>query len=394
MTPPVPRLRRRHLAHLACCSLLAAPPLWAANGAQPGGYGIKNAMMGGASIALPLDASAGANNPAGMAYVGNTSSLNLQLFNGRSSAEYVLPGNHLSNDSTSPIPDGGANWTLGHGLTAGFSFAAFGAGADYGQPALPLPGAANAEASLRVLDIVPTVSWKPVPTLALGLGIDLAVQQFKAQGVIVPTPAGPLELPGHGTQTAYGHGARLGVLWQATPTLWLGANYKTVTRMGSLAGYEGDLLAYSEGRIDLPAQYGLGVSWRPAAGVTLAADWLRIEWSGIRVMQDPNAFQWRDQPVLRGGVQWEVDPRWTVRAGISANRSQVEPQNLNANLLTPAINTRAYSFGVSMRASKADEFSLGYEYNPKTTLTGTGASTGTTLSSTVQFLLLGWQHDF
>ena len=49
---------RTHCALLATtCSLTT----WAANGTQPGGYGIKNAMMGGSSIALPLDASAAAN---------------------------------------------------------------------------------------------------------------------------------------------------------------------------------------------------------------------------------------------------------------------------------------------------------------------------------------------
>ncbi|MCU0920233.1 MAG: outer membrane protein transport protein [Burkholderiaceae bacterium] len=392
MTPHL--LRQRCRMACAAFSLFAAGPSWAANGAQPGGYGIKNAMMGGASIALPLDAAAGANNPAGMAYVGNTSSLNLQLFNGRSSSDYVLPGNHLSNNSTNPIPDGGANWEIGNAMSLGFSFAAFGAGADYKQPALPLTGAADAEASLQVLDIVPTISWKPVPELALGVGIDLAYQLFKAQGVIVPTPGGPLELPGHGTQAAYGYGARLGVLWQATPELWFGANYKTVTRMSSLSGYRNDLLAYSDGKIDLPAQYGVGVSWRPVPGVTLAADWLRIEWSGIEVMQDPNAFYWRDQQVLRGGVQWDIDATWTVRAGLSGNQGQIETTNLNANLLTPSINDRAYTAGVSWRMDKANEFSLGYEVNPKKTLTGTGPSTGTTLSSTVQFLLIGWQHNF
>ena len=387
--------RLRHgLVTTAAGLTLAASPSWAANGTQPGGYGIKNAMMGGASIALPLDSSAAANNPAGIAYVVNTSSLNMQVFNGRSSSNYVLPGNELSNNSTSPTPDGGGNWELGSDLIAGFSLAAFGAGADYGQPALPLPGAANAEASLQVLDVIPAFSWRPRPDVALGVGIDLAYQRFNAQGVIVPTPVGPAELPGYGTQAAWGYGLRLGVLWQATPELWLGANYKTVTKMGRLSGYENTLLATSDGKIDLPAQYGVGISWRPARGVTLAADWLRIEWSGIKLMQDPNAFYWQDQQVLRGGVQWEIDPTWTVRAGLSGNKAQVLATNLNANLLTPSINTRAYTAGVSMRWDEANEFSLGYEYNPKTTMTGTGPSTGTTLSSTVQFVMFGWQHDF
>ena len=69
----------------------------AINGAQLGGNGIKNAAMGGASIALPLDAVAAANNPAGMAFVPSSATLGLQVFHGDSSAQYVLPGNHLEN---------------------------------------------------------------------------------------------------------------------------------------------------------------------------------------------------------------------------------------------------------------------------------------------------------
>ena len=386
--------RSRIAALASACVSLAASQAWAVNGAQPGGYGIKNAMMGGTSIALPLDSSAAANNPAGMAYVGNTSSLNVQVFNGRSSSDYVLPGNTLSNNSTSPSPDGGGNWVLGNDITAGFSLAAFGAGADYKHPALPVPGVANAKASLQVADVIPAFSWRPRPELALGIGVDLAYQRFEAQGVIVPTPVGPMELPGYGTKSATGYGLRLGVLWQATPELWLGANYKTVTKMSSLDGYNTSLLAYSNGKVDLPAQYGVGVSWRPAASVTLAADWLRIGWAGVKVMQDPNAFYWQDQNVLRGGVQWAIDPTWTLRAGLSGNKAQILETNLNANLLTPSINSRAYTGGVSMRWDKANEFSLGYEYNPKKTMVGSGPSTGTTLSSTVQFLMLGFQHDF
>jgi hypothetical protein len=38
--------------------------------------------------------------------------------------------------------------------------------------------------------------------------------------------------------------------------------------------------------------------------------------------------------------------------------------------------------------------SLGYEWNPRTTLTGTGPSSGTNLTSDVQVLMFGWQHRF
>jgi hypothetical protein len=37
---------------------------------------------------------------------------------------------------------------------------------------------------------------------------------------------------------------------------------------------------------------------------------------------------------------------------------------------------------------------LGYELNPRTTLTGTGTSAGTSLTSQVQMFLLGYHYTF
>jgi long-chain fatty acid transport protein len=85
-------------AHALVCSLaVVAPCSHAINGAQPGGRGVGNASMGGASIALPLDAISPANNPAGLSVVPDSVVMDLQVFHGRSSADYVLPDNHLSN---------------------------------------------------------------------------------------------------------------------------------------------------------------------------------------------------------------------------------------------------------------------------------------------------------
>lgn len=373
---------------------LAGSAAWAVNGTQLGGYGVKNAMMGGASIALPLDAVAAANNPAGMAFVPDTTSLNLQVFDGQSASGYVLPGNRLNNHTTTPSPEGGGNWSWGSDMTFGISMAGSGAGASYKAPALPVPGAADAKAALSTVEIIPTLTWKARPDLAIGIGLNVGVERFKAQGVIVPTPGGPLALPTHGSKTATGAGLRLGMLWQATPEFALGANYKTKTRMSAMQGYRDDLLAYSNGRIDIPSQYGVGVAWRPVPTVTLAADWLRIDWAGIKLMQDPNGFQWRAQPIVRGGVAWALNDTWTLRAGVSANSRQIDESNLNANLLTPSINSRAYTAGVTMRLNPKSDLSVGYELNPKVTLTGTGASAGTTLSSKVQVLMLGYQRAF
>lgn len=382
------------VAAALCTSLAVAGPALAVNGTQLGGYGVKNASMGGASIALPLDTVAAANNPAGMAFVPAATNLNLQVFRGQSSSNYVLPGNHLENADTTPIPEGGINIWLNERLSLGLSLAGQGAGADYGQPALPVPGARDAKSSLTILEAVPTLAYKVAPTLSLGIALNLAYQRFEADGVIVPTAGGPLQLPSHGTQTATGVGLRLGALWKATPTLALGANWKSRTKMGRLDGYADDLLAGADGRIDVPGQYGVGVAWQPNHQLTLAADYLRVLYSDTAVMQDPNGFYWRDQPIVRLGASWAIDDAWTLRAGLSRNRVQIEDTNTAQNLLAPSINDRAYTLGGTWRMDPKSEFSAGYEYNPKVTINGTGASAGTSLTSKVQVFMLGYQRNF
>jgi long-chain fatty acid transport protein len=389
------RSRSLHLAVALAVAAFHAGAL-AVNGALPGGNGIKNASMGGASIALPLDAVAAANNPAGIAFVPSSATLGLQVFSGHSSANYVLPGNHLENRQTQMAPDGGFIWHSAPEVTLGISMSGAGAGSDYGQPALPVPGAGTAKTTLRVAEFIPAMAWTPTPDLALGLGLTLARQQFEADGVIVPAPVpgGLLPVPGHGRQTATGVGVRAGVLWKPASGWTFGGNLKSRARMGRLDGYDRDLLAYSDGRIDIPAQYGVGVAWQPTERLTLAADWLRILWGEIKAMQDPNGFAWRDQPVLRLGAAWALDERWTLRAGYSRNRGQIDPSRAVQNLLVPSINEKAYTAGLSWRVDPHSELNLGYELNPRTTLTGTGASTGTSLTSKVQMFLLGYHYTF
>jgi long-chain fatty acid transport protein len=377
-------------------SLLTHGAAHAINGAQLGGNGVRNAAMGGASIALPLDAGAAANNPAGMAFVPRSATLDLQVFRGHSTAQYVLPGNHLDNRQTIPAPQGGLNWPLSPNLAVGFSLAGSGSGSDYDQAALPVPGAGNAESTLRVAEFIPTVAWKPRDDLALGFGVTLAHQQFKADGVVVPAPVpgGLLPLPTHGTQSANGIGWRVGVLWKPAAEWSIGANYKSRTSMGKLAGYRDDLLAYSDGRIDVPEQYGVGVAWQATPRLTLAADWLRILWGDLNVMKDPNGFAWRNQPVFRFGASWALDDRLTLRAGFSRNRGQIDSSRTVQNVLVPAIHEKAYTAGLSWALDGASELSAGYEINPRTTLTGSGASSGTSLTSKVQLFMVGWQRRF
>jgi long-chain fatty acid transport protein len=201
-------------------------------------------------------------------------------------------------------------------------------------------------------------------------------------------------IPGHGTQTATGFGARIGMLWNATPEFSLGATYKTKTNMSKLGDYANDVLAYSEGKIDIPSEYGVGFAWKASPAVTLAADYLLVEYSGVKANQDPNGPGWKDQPIFRLGASWDVDSTWTLRGGLSSNKGQIESIRAAQNFMTPAINDKSYTFGATMKLDKASDISFSLEMNPSVTLDGTGPSTGVSITSKTQVFRVGYQKAF
>ena len=68
-------------SRVATCLLAASltPCAFATNGTMPHGNSIKSMGMGGVSIALPQDALAAADNPAGMAFVGERLDIGLAV---------------------------------------------------------------------------------------------------------------------------------------------------------------------------------------------------------------------------------------------------------------------------------------------------------------------------
>lgn len=385
---------RTGLTLLACLAL--QPQAQAVNGAQPGGNGAKNAAMGGASIALPLDAMAQVNNPAGLSWVADSVVIGGQVFHGESSAEYILPGNRLSNRQTILSPEFALSHTMAPTLRLGLAVSGGGAGSDYGQAALPVPGAGTARTDLKVAELATTLAWAPRDDLSLGVALRLVRQRFEADGVIVPAPVpgGLLPLSSHGRQSATGAGLRFGATWRPDARWTVGADVKPRTRMSKLSGYADDLLAYSEGRLDVPGQYGIGVAWQATDRLLVGVDWLRILWGDIKANQDPNGFGWRSQPVFRLGAAWQLDGPVVVRAGYSRNRSQISSDRAVQNLLVPAIHDRAWTVGLGWTISPTTSIDVGYELNPRTTLTGTEASAGTTLTSKVQLLMFSVTQRF
>jgi long-chain fatty acid transport protein len=322
---------------------------------------------------------------------------NVVVFKGKSN--FTGTGRTLYDNTTEAGPEGGFNWVVNSQMTVGLTLSGAGAGANFGEPLVPGLGLANLKSSQKVADIIPSISWKINPNLAVGLGVIFSFQEFESQGVVAPIPVPPgfVALPNHGKEKAQGVGARIGLQWNATPELSVGATYKARTPMSKLGKYgdANNLLAYSGGKVDIPAEYGVGLAWKATPSVTLAADLLEVKYSKVKVMEDPNGQKWKDQPILRLGAAWEMNPTWTLRGGLSSNQRQITSDRTQQNILSPAINNVAYTFGASMKLDPKSDISFSMELNPSKTLNGTGpVSQGTNITSKTQVIRVGYQKQF
>jgi long-chain fatty acid transport protein len=372
----------------------AASPSFAVDGVQLSSFGVMAGGMGGVSIALPQDSVAAANNPAGMGLVGNRADLGLQLIEPLIDYQYGSPNNTLHVGRVSPVPEGGVNFQVSPRITFGVSLFGVGLAANYGRPALPTPGAETAKSSLQAVAAAPTVTYKLNDHNIIGLSLVLVYERLSVQGLIVPQSNGGLStVPSHGVSSTFGYGARIGYLWKPVSNFTIGATIATTIRMGKLSGYDNDILAAGGGRLDVPPQYGVGVSWQPVPSLTLAADWLHISWTKT-ILGSAQAFSWRDQNVFRIGAAYDVSRRWTFRAGFSYANRTFASDAVAQNFLSPLDNSKSVSIGATYRISDKDEISGLFEYGFSANLHGTGASQGFNVNSKTEVIGISYGHKF
>ncbi|AFT86255.1 OmpP1/FadL family transporter [Paraburkholderia phenoliruptrix] len=383
----------RALAAGVVIALYAGKAL-AVDGIALSGTGVKAAGMAGTSIAFPQESSAAADNPAGMGLIGSRTDFGIQVLEPLTDFEYGSPSNTLHTGKVYPVPDGGANWQINPRLTFGVSLFGTGVGTSYGRPALTVPGAGVAKSSLQTMIAAPTVTWRLTEHNIIGIGLSLAYQRFSANGVIVPADDGTLQpLPSHGTANAFGYGIRVGYIWQPAPTFTLGASYASRIRMSKLSGYEKDLLAAGGGRIDIGAQYGIGVAYKVIPSVTLAADWLHMEFSNT-IIGSAQGFGWQDQDFFRIGVSWDVNQRWTLRTGFSHGNHPIGPSVVAQNLLAAMPVSTSVAVGATYRIGERDEVSGIFEYGFPVTVKGEDASLGFNEQTKTEVFGVSYGHKF
>ena len=368
---------------------------WATNGAYLTANGAYTAGMGGVSIALPQDAVVSADNPAGMAMVGSRFDLYGLLIATEADSTFGNVQNKYFSRVMLPGLGLGFNYEIAPRWTFGVSVTAAGVAANYGKEALPVAGAGIAKTNLITVNTTPTITYRPLPNLAVGASLVLGLEQFRSGGVIGATPDGmPLALGSHGTEYAEGIGMGVGVLWMPIPLVSLGASYYTKTWFTSVSGYRDDLLVDSGGHLDSPSRYGFGIAIHPLPKLSLGADFVRILWSDASGYNIAASFNWHDQNVVRVGAAYDLSSKWTVRMGYSFANSHFDSAHTLGNFYAPGTNDRAITAGLTYTIDRRNMVTAALEYDIPRDVAGTGVSTGTNIRSNFQVYTIGYSHKF
>lgn len=382
----------------------------ATNGYFSHGYGMKAKGMGGAATAMSDDAFGGANNPASMVFAGDRMDLGIDLFSPKRSASRTGSANSMfpgdpgrdgtanSDSNYFGIPEFGYNKMLNPNMSLGVTvYGNGGMNTDYpgGQipanqcgPGAPASNLLCGQGSLGVdlmqLMIAPTVAFKVAPNHSFGISPLLGYQRFKAEGLQAFANSTYSSNPGNVTNKGYddsfGYGVRVGYMGKITPAITIGAAYATKMNMDKFDKYKG--LFAEQGAFDIPENYNLGIAFQATPELTLALDYLRINYSGVKSINNPSTnltplgsnngpgFGWQDVDVWKLGAAYQYNKHWTLRAGYNHGDNPIQARDVTFNILAPGVVKDHATLGVTYLTSTGGELTVSYMHAFENSVSG------------------------
>lgn len=428
---------------MAYCGLSLASPLLA-HATLIHNFGIKAKALGGANTALPQDSLAAASNPAGMVFLDNRLDFGVSVLSPlREYSNFSAPNldtaifppftelNQRTVESDTnyfPIPHLGVNYRLDNDSVVGLSSYFVGVNTDY-PPVDPLGlnsnvgtfggGAVGADVVHGEVAATYARRWG---SLAVGASAVLAYQRMDIRGtelfgsnvfgIALPGNTDPSVLMADGNDDnfsdrgfdhAFGLGAKLGVLWQVTPTFNLGLAYHSEVFTQDQDKYA-DVIPGEDDAVNNPPQITVGLAWKPISSVAVVADVHQVFYTDTTFYN--NGFQnfidycllptipgtpnfgnqtksycfggtqgpglgWEDVTIYRFGVQWQQRADMTWRVGYSHGNNPIGGEDILFAVLLPTITEDTYSVGITKGFNNNRyELDITAFYSPENTLTG------------------------
>jgi long-chain fatty acid transport protein len=398
-------MKLKKLIGILAVAGLAAPGIASAtNGYFAHGYGMKAKGMGGAATATANDAMGGANNPASMVWVGDRLDVGVDVFSPIRSAERTGSNGNANNFSQKSdsnyffIPEFGYNKMMSSDMSLGVTVYGNGGmntnypgnttsvlnctgGGSAANTLNALCGTGKLGVNLEQLIIAPAWAMKINSTNSIGVAPLFGYQKFRAEGLgaFAGLSADSTKLSNNGDDTSTGWGIRLGWQGKVSDAVTLGANYTSKMTMSKFDKYKG--LFAEQGKFDIPENYGLGIAFKANPEVTVALDYERINYAGVRSVSnsgtvvpgvacpaDPacmgnnagEGFAWRSIDVFKLGVEYKYSSTMTLRAGYNHGDNPIPSGQQTFNIVAPGVVEDHVTLGMTYAVSPGSEVTVAY----------------------------------
>lgn len=251
--------------------------------------------------------------------------------------------------------------------------------------------------------IAPTLSFKVHEKHMIGASLLIGIQRFSAYGLgnfqcftksVATNPANAATCPNgyaaepsngltnNGHDWAYGAGVRVGWIGEVLPKLSLGAAVASKVYMTEFDDY--DELFAEDGKFDIPANFTVGLTYKPTTALSLSFDFQRIYYEGVNSISnagpvfvpgvgpsippgggllgtdDGLGFGWEDINVYRIAADYRYNNEWNFRAGYSYNDQPIPDDQVLFNILAPATPKVHATVGFTYRPSNKSEWNFSY----------------------------------
>ncbi len=338
---------------------------YGADGNELFALGALQKSTGGAGAASPKDSTWTLLNPAALVDLPRQADINLEWMHLRVDSEprglFLLsnPGaGRMHFDTDIQIPMLGLVWpfkagTLGFGV---YGVAGNRTAFHHPRATLGLLGNGDRRAAYEVAKFPLAFAHRFDNGWAVGGAIVPAFTRFRTDSLTLRLR------PARGDNawsSAFGCGFEL-ACYRQWEKWGLGATYTSRTWMQNFPKYRHDLTTWS---LDLPQKVQFGLAYRPVKPLELVLDYKWIDWNSIELFgkkTTQGGLNWRNQHALKFGASWDLNRRWTVRAGLSFANPAVAGDAIFANALTPAIASIHAGCGFSCKIDEHSSVHLAY----------------------------------
>lgn len=363
-----------------------------AEGYQVNTLSAKQMGMAHSGVALKLGAESQYFNPAGMGFLDKTLDLSASVDGVMATASATVDGVKYKTDnkvSTPMLID--AAFSIYDNFKAGVAFyAPYGSSINWTDN---WPGAVlSQKVDLKVFTIQPTLAWRPIPNLSVGAGLMLSWGSVDLSKGLVTAATADRVLAALGVPSRFGDttpasvnlkgtadvafGVNVGAMYDITPSLTVGASFRSQMTMKVKAGdarvnYANDLaktvlaslnvLNEANFKAEMPAPWVLsfGAAYKPIDKLTLAFDARLTGWNAyksldIEFLSDQlkpyNQHlekNYRNAWAFSLGAQYAVTSRCDLRAGVMLDTTPVNSEYYNPE--TPGMTKIEPTIGLSFR---------------------------------------------